>query len=129
MQGTREGMDGKEMIKTVKRKSELVGDGFRRAPVCTLIIGRGEEDIGIHAVGGQVHPGTIEAAAMRSAGTVSSAGGIHQRATERFGRNQSLEIERFRGDHGLCAPGLTSIERAVEGDSSVAKVAPGDVEL
>src|SRR5258708_33967165 len=66
---------------------------------------------------------------MRTAGTVSSAGGIHQRAAEGFGRNQSLEIERFRGDHALRTPGLTSIHRAVEGDSSVAIVAPGDIKL
>src|SRR5438128_9532878 len=66
---------GQPVIEAVHGKWQLVGHWCRRGPSVALVVRVGEKNIGGTA-GGEVHPGTIEAAVMRTARAVCVASRI-----------------------------------------------------
>src|SRR5712664_1895268 len=57
-------VNGKPLIEAVDELRKLIGHRMRGSPGKSTIIGKGKQDVG-HTGGGEIHPGAIEAAAVR----------------------------------------------------------------
>src|SRR2546426_5354265 len=119
---------GKPVIEAVHGEWQLIGHGCGFGPSVALVVGVGEKNIGSTA-GGEVHPGAIEAALIRTAGAVGVAGGIDQRTTKTLRRYADVEGRRFGRDDPLGAKGYPTIKGAVKGNDIGMVVVPGNVKL
>src|SRR5207245_3671393 len=102
-------------MEAVHGEWQLIGHRLGFGPCIALVIGVREKNIGSTA-GGEVHPGAIEAALIRTAGAVCITGRIDQRTTKTLRRYADVEGRRFGRDDALGAKGYPTIKGPVKGN-------------